>query len=178
MLTTQDSNKKERTKNMLKKLTRIERRIIRTMNVLHVIASSIAIIGFTGMFCGCSKYEQDMATFTECIIWLIIGGCILTAGILLNNYIERLHDDFCCQLGVFDAIGYKRLSHTYVYVSSDHDMDILDEREEQRNNAIRQTRCNMDWDAYFKNGGFIIPPNREYHSSRIVETPDITNHAT
>lgn len=154
----------------MKKLTRIERRIIKAMNIAHIAAYIVAAIGFVTMFIGCSRFNEDMITFGETVRQMGIGLIVLLAAMFINDKIEKLHDDFCYQLGIFDHIGYKRMSHTYVYRQSQRDLDIQAERQRKKDAAARCRKNSAYWDEYFKKGGHRILPQPE--GSAVPDTED------
>ena len=86
-------------------LTRNERRLLTTLNVLRTLFIVLIAIGFILALFAAAIYDNITISFTTTIIRMCICIAIAGVGIYAYRRITDIHDDMCYNLGLFDDIS-------------------------------------------------------------------------
>lgn len=94
-------------------LTRSERRLLTTLNVLRTLFIVLIAIGFILAIFAAAIYDDITISFTTTIIRMCICIAIAGVGIYAYRRITDIHDDICYNLGLFDDISFVKLDKLY-----------------------------------------------------------------
>lgn len=90
--------------HIMTKLTKTERKLLITLDIMRTAFVCFGIMGFIIMLGYLGGYENNINTFKETLIGMIIGAGILAANSVAYQYITNIHNDTCDKLYVFSEI--------------------------------------------------------------------------
>ena len=132
-------------------LTRNERRLLTTLNVLRTLFIVLIAIGFIlALF---AAYDNITISFTTTIIRMCICIAIAGVGIYAYRRITDIHDDMCYNLGLFDDISCVKLDKLYYQEKYDKKIEQLYHQRYSNRRKTQKTKSSK-MNHYFKSENF------------------------
>lgn len=132
-------------------LTRSERRLLTTLNVLRTLFIVLIAIGFIlALF---AAYDNITISFTTTIIRMCICIAIAGVGIYAYRRITDIHDDMCYNLGLFDDISCVKLDKLYYQEKYDKEIEQLYHQRYSNRRKTQKTKSSK-MNHYFKSENF------------------------
>lgn len=138
-------------------LTRSERRLLTTLNVLRTLFIVLIAIGFilalfAALFAA-AIYDNITIAFTTTIIHMCICIAIAGVGIYAYRRITDIHDDMCYNLGLFDDISFVKLDKLYYQEKYDKEIKQLYHQRYSNRRKTQKTKSSK-MNHYFKSENF------------------------
>lgn len=144
-------------------LTRSERRLLTTLNVLRTLFIVLIAIGFIlALF---AAYDNITISFTTTIIRMCICIAIAGVGIYAYQRITDIHDDMCYNLGLFDDISCVKLDKLYYQKKYDKEIKQLYHQRYSNRRKTQKTKSSK-MNHYFKSENFDL--RKLYPNTNII----------
>lgn len=144
-------------------LTRSERRLLTTLNVLRTLFIVLIAIGFIlALF---AAYDNITISFTTTIIRMCICIAIAGVGIYAYRRITDIHDDMCYNLGLFDDISCVKLDKLYYQEKYDKEIKQLYNQRYSNRRKTQKTKSSK-MNHYFKSENFDL--RKLYPNTNII----------
>lgn len=134
-------------------LTRSERRLLTTLNVLRTLFIVLIAIGFILALFATAIYDNITISFTTTIIRMCICIAIAGVGIYAYRRITDIHDDMCYNLGLFDDISCVKLDKLYYQEKYDKEIKQLYHQRYSNRRKTQKTKSSK-MNHYFKSENF------------------------
>ena len=150
-------------------LTRSERRLLTTLNVLRTLFIVLIAIGFIlALFAALfatAIYDNITILFTTTIIRMCICIAIAGVGIYAYRRITDIHDNICYNLGLFDDISCVKLDKLYYQEKYDKEIKQLYQQRYSNRRKIQKTKSSK-MNHYFKSENFDL--RKLYPNTNII----------
>ena len=130
-------------------LTKSERHLLVTLNVLRTISIIVMIVGCILALFFAGMYDTDDISFNSAIIRVIICGIVTIFGLYIYQYITDVHDDMCYDLGLLDEISHIKMDNMFYGDKYEGDIKRLYAIRYANHNRKRKKPVNNKMNHYF-----------------------------